>query len=242
MKIKGFLKDVGGASRVTSAREEATLKASADVDRFDPIGETARSLHPGKQTLKVVLVKEASKSAKTIRFTSTDGRLPYFKPGQYVSISMKIGDSVISRPYSISSSPSKTMGEEPYIEITVKKSREGFAGNFLFDNAKVGDCFVGYVGLGEFTYEPLRDKKRVMALAGGSGITPFISMARAIEEGILDFDLTILYGSVSQDDIVLKEELDRISSPKVRIVHVPSGNNPKLNVEKGMLNALLISR
>lgn len=242
MKVKGFIKDVGGASRVTEARGKAMASANSEADRLDPIGETARSIHPGVQKLVVVSVNDSSKTSRTIRFESKDGHLPYFKPGQYVSINTKIGDSVISRPYSISSSPKATLGEHPYIEITIRKTREGFAGNYLYENVKVGDEFLGYVGLGVFTYEPLRDAKHVLALAGGSGITPFLSMARAVEDGILDCDLTILYGSVNENDIVLKDELDKINCPRVKIVHVLSGNNPNWTGEKGMLDSLRISR
>ena len=43
---------------------------------------------------------------------------------------------------------------------------------------------------------------------GGSGITPFVSMAKEIKNGREDFNLTILYGSVSEDDIVLREEME----------------------------------
>ena len=47
MKVKGFLKDVGGASRVTKVRQEKFDQASSSPNPYDPIGAVARALHPG---------------------------------------------------------------------------------------------------------------------------------------------------------------------------------------------------
>ena len=107
---------------------------------------------------------------------------------------------------------------------------------------RVGDRLQGSMGLGQFYYEPLRDAKNVVALAGGVGITPFASMAKEIAHGTLDCDLTILYGSVNSDDIVLKEELEAIKCERVRVVNVLSGDEPDWTGEKGFLTAELIHR
>ena len=82
----------------------------------------------------------------------------------------------------------------------------------------------------------------MVALAGGVGITPFASMAREIAHGTLDMDLTILYGSVSSDDITLKDELDQLHSDKLHIVHVLSGDEPDWKGERGFLTAELIQK
>ncbi len=51
MKIKGFLKDVTGASRVTKARLNAFATASAAPEKIDPIAEVVKQWHPGKLDL-----------------------------------------------------------------------------------------------------------------------------------------------------------------------------------------------
>ncbi|MBQ1396395.1 MAG: iron-sulfur cluster-binding domain-containing protein [Eubacterium sp.] len=244
MKIKGFLKDVGGASRVTKARLSAFDAASAVPVREDPIGNVAREWHPGKIDLVVSEIREASVTARTVRFKRADGgKLPPFYAGQFMTLDFEMDGAVITRPYSISSAPFQARQEDAFVEITVRRQREnGFISDYINDNVKVGDTFRGMVGLGQFYYEPLRDAKHVVALAGGVGITPFASMAKEVANGTLDMDLTILYGSVSTGDITMKEELDALTSERVHVVHVISGEEPDWQGERGFLTAELIKK
>ena len=63
MKVKGFLKDVGGASRVTKARLNAFETASNVPEPNDPIGNVAREWHPGALDLVVTDIRDASPSS-----------------------------------------------------------------------------------------------------------------------------------------------------------------------------------
>ena len=225
MKIKGFLKDVTGASRVTKARLSAFESASSVPETNDPIADVVAQWHPKKFAVKITGIRDASPTAKTVRFVRADGqKLPFFYAGQFVVLDFEIGDSIISRPYSLSSAPYQARMENGFAEITI------------------GDTLNATMGCGQFYYEPLRDAKHVVALAGGVGITPFASMAKEIANGTLDFDLTILYGSVASDDIILKDELDALKSDKVHVVHVLSGDEPDWQGERGFLSAELIKK
>ncbi len=98
--------------------------------------------------------------------------------------------------------------------------------------------------LGDFYYDRIRDAKTVVALAGGSGITPFFSMAEAIADGIEDFELTILYGSRTAEGILLREELDAVaarSGGRVKVVHVLS-DEEREGYEHGFLTAELVKK
>ena len=244
MKVNNFIRDVGGASRVTKARLQAFENASPALTDIDPIGEAAREWHPGPLDLVVDQIREASPTAKTIRFVRADGKkLPPFYAGQYMVLNFQIGKSLVSRPYSISSAPWQARSDEPFAEITVRRSRgDGFICDYINEELKVGDHLTGTMGCGQFYYEPLRDAYHAVALAGGTGITPFVSMARQIAAGLLDMDLTILYGSVSSKDIILKDELEPLQGEHVHIVHVLSGDEPDWEGEKGFLSADLIRK
>ena len=244
IKVKGFLKDVGGASRVTKLREENFAKGSPIPDPKDPIREVADLLHPEHMTFKVVDIREASPTSRVFRFESADGHIPVFQSGQYVNFRLNIGESVLSRPYTISSAPYEARGEHPFFEITVRRNVPYLVPDYLFENVKVGDTLEGALPFGFFYWEPLRDSKEIVALAGGSGITPFHSMAKEIAYGKMKgCKLTILYGSVKANDIVLKKELDEIEKacPDVKVVHVLS-DEPDWPGEKGFITREIIEK
>ncbi len=245
MKVYGFLKDVTGASRVTNARRKLIESGSPENLYHDHIKEVARELHPQVTRVVVTKCEDVSPTARRFTFEAVDGDvLPPFQCGQYVSLDLEINGTVTTRPYSICSAPFEAReGEHPFFQITVRNGRPetGFAANWLYANVKEGDRFDAHLPFGQFYYEPLRDSRTIVALAGGSGITPFCSMAKEIAHGTLDADLTILYGSVSTKDIILEKELNAIDCERVRFVNVISGDEP-YEGEKGFLTRDLIQK
>lgn len=244
IKVKGFLKDVGGASRVTELRKKSIETASAVPDPVDNIRAVADALHPDHMEFRVTAVREASPTSRVYRMVSTDGHIPVFQAGQYVNFRLKIGQSELTRPYTISSAPCDARGEQGYVEVTIRRNRPYLVPDWFFENVGVGTVLQGNMPFGTFYYEPLRDSKNLLALAGGSGITPFYSMAREIAYGKMKgVRLTILYGSVHHSDIVLGEELARVEwdCPDVKVVHVLSGDEEWAG-EKGFITKELIAR
>ena len=244
ISVHGLIKDAGGASRIVNKRRESYAGASSVPDPKDHIRELADALHPAKMTFKVVGIREASPTSRTFRFESGDGHIPVFQCGQYVNFRLKIGQSVLSRPYSISSAPYEARGENPFFEITVRRNVPYLVPDYLFENVHVGDTLEGSLPFGNFYWEPMRDSKEIVALAGGSGITPFMSMAKEVAHGKMQgCKLTILYGSVKANDIVLKDELDAIQAecPDVKVVHVLS-DEPDWDGEKGFISKDIIAK
>ncbi len=245
MKVNGFFKDVTGASRVTKARRKLIESGSSANTYSDHIREIAQEVHPKVTHVRVTKVEEVSPTARKFTFVADEGDvLPPFQAGQYCSLDLQIGDTVTTRPYSICSAPYQArQGEDSFFELTIRNGKPGvgFASSWLYENVHVGDKFTAHLPFGEFHYEPLRDAKHVVALAGGSGITPFYSMAQEIEHGTLDCDLTILYGSVSTKDIILEKHINQIKSDRVRFINVISGE-PDYEGEKGFLSRDIIRK
>lgn len=226
------------------AREKAIKNAPLrDVNGEFTINRKAKELHPDCQKMIVSeIIQHDDSDAKTFILKTLNGKkASYFRAGQYLSIQLKIGDSLLTRPYSISSSP--TWSKEGKYAVTVRKTNGGFASDYLLNEIKEGDELTVSDPQGTFYYEELRDPKNIIAIAGGSGITPFLSMAYAIRDNIEDFDLTILYGSKSESSILFKKELDEISAvcPRVKVVHVLS-DEQKDGYESGFITAELIQK
>ena len=231
-KIKGLIQDISGAIRVTKMREEAFKNAKNENIYADPINQVARALHPAPFMVQVIKIEDVSITARMFTFKAINHKLPIFQAGNYVSIRVKIGATVTTRPYSISSAPYEARGENGFFSITVRRGKDdiGFVSNYLYDHLKLQDTLEVEMPFGHFYFESLRDSKDIVGIAGGSGITPFYSMAKEIAHGTLDYNLTILYGSLSHKDIILEDELDKIAREcdRVKVIHVLSDENAEL--------------
>ena len=205
----------------------------------------AKKLHPNVQYAVVSAITEhADAKSYTLVPNSEKGveNLAYFRAGQYVSVALDIGDAKLNKPYTIRACPKDAL--KGSYTITVKRTVSGFASDYILENWQVGTKVKLSAPLGEFYHQELRDAKQVVALAGGSGITPFYSMAAAIADGTEDFSLTILYGSRNKASILLGEELEAIanaSNGKVKVVHVLSEEDCE-GCEKGFITAELIQK
>lgn len=160
-------------------------------------------LHPKVLRLRVSEIREETGTAKTFRLVSADHYLPPFQAGQYINLLVEMDGIRTSRPYSLSSPPNQT----GYYDITVRRVADGFVSNYLLDEVKVGDVFESTSPAGNFFHNPLFHGSDLVFLAGGSGITPFMSMIREITDRGLDRRVHLLYGSQDQNDIIFRDEL-----------------------------------
>lgn len=234
-------------TKMTPARNEVIEKAEAKplppTNSYVP-NRIANALHPGVQHLKVNKIVE-NENAKTYYLEANAEKgtksLAYFSAGQYLSIELEIGKMKLNRPYSLASSPKEAL-EGTYM-LTIKRVDGGLASNYILDNWAVGTEVTASEPLGTFTYEPLRDAKTVIGLAGGSGITPFISLAKAIVDGDEDAELVLLYGTNTLKEAIFQEEFKELEklSPKFKLVNVLSAED-KDGVEKGFITAELIKK
>ena len=227
-------------------QRRAAIEAAPDAE---PVWEyqtnrVAKALHPEKQYVTIAEIKDRP-GAKSYTLVPDPSRgtesLAYFRAGQYVSVDLEIGDSVLTRAYTLACSPGDALRGS--YTLTIKRNQDGFASNFIHDNWKEGMKLSVSGPDGDLNYEPLRDAKQIVGLAGGSGITPFFSLANAIKEGIEDCSLTLLYGCRSEAEIVYREELDALaeSCGKFRVVYVLSDED-KPGFEHGFLTAELIQK
>ncbi len=224
-------------------REQAIQAAPATpLPKTLTTNEKAKIRHPAKQEVVISEIRRNGADAKTIVLKTPDGSpLAYYRAGQYISVSVPIGGTVTTRSYSLCSSPAWAKRGE--YNITVKRDDAGFVSPYIQDNWKVGQQVTISGPQGHLFYEGLRDAKKGVALAGGSGITPFMGMAYAIRDGLEDFDLTILFGSRTAEGIVYKKELDEVCAAcsKVHVVHVLS-DEEREGYEHGFITADLIKK
>jgi ferredoxin-NADP reductase/ferredoxin len=170
-------------------------------------------LHPKRITLKLSEVLTETSSSKTFRFAAKGGYLPPFQAGQYVNIFVDVHGIRTSRPYSISSAPTQ-LG---YYDITIRNVEDGFVSGFFLDEVTVGSEFEATSPSGNFIYNPLFHGKDLVFLAGGSGVTPFMSMIREVADRGLSRRIHLIYGSRNPDDVIFSSELRAITEKHTNI-------------------------
>ncbi|MFA6867211.1 MAG: iron-sulfur cluster-binding domain-containing protein [Clostridia bacterium] len=238
LKFLGLLDMLHFKEIVPDRRAQMASGSTENINNTFGVNNLAKSMHPNNQNVVISEIIE-HKDAKTFVFTAD--KLAIFRAGQYVSVKLNIGKTFTTRAYSISSSP-KWVKEGKYA-ITVKQAANSFVSEYILKNWKVGEKVSLSGPEGNFYYEAIRDEKNVLAIAGGSGITPFLSMAYAIRDGIEDFNLTILFGSRKESDILFKDEFDKITKEcnKVNVVYVLSEEKNDA-YENGFINEKIINK
>ena len=238
----------GNFISLLSGRQEKFESAPAQMPEFsDQATVIARALHPKKQYLKVAQITDRGADCKSYTLVPDAEKgtssLAYFGAGKYLSVFETINGMPVTRAYSVSSSPKEALNGK-YV-LTIRLVDGGLMSRYIFDNWTVGTSVKVSAPAGNFEYQPLRDAKKVICIAGGSGITPFISMANAINDGDEDFEMTLLYGSRDYNSILFREELEELQKKcdKIKVIHILSDDeNSYDNAEKGFITAELIKK
>jgi len=87
----------------------------------------------------------------------------------------------------------------------------------LLENLKIGDIVETTGPLGEFYYNPLFHGQNLVFIAGGCGITSFISMLRDITERGLPIKIWVIFGCLTEKDILFRKELEDIASRRSNV-------------------------
>ncbi|MDO8568199.1 MAG: FAD-binding oxidoreductase [Dehalococcoidales bacterium] len=155
---------------------------------------------------------------KSFRFPTRAGDLSYL-PGQFFIVTIKVKGEDASHYFSFSSSPT----DKGYVEFTKRITASNFSQ--ALDKMKPGDQARLQGPLGRFTLPD--EPARLTFLSGGIGITPLRSMMRYVTAMKLRYNIVLLYGNKSFDDIAFRDEVDEMaaSNPDIRVEYVLSGPN-----------------
>ena len=128
-----------------------------------------------------------------------------FEPGQYITIKKEIKGKELRRAYSISSSP-----KSDCFTIGVKKVDKGGFSDYAHSKLAVGDMLEVMPPEGRFTFKPSNTPKKIIAFAAGSGITPIMSISRAVLESNPKNQMVLVYGNKSFKDTMFYTDLVKL--------------------------------
>ena len=128
--------------------------------------------------------------------------------GQHVDVRLTSEDGYVAeRSYSIASPP-----EERWIALTVERLEDGEVSPYLVGELMVGDRIElrGPIG-GHFVWRA-GEERPLLLVAGGSGVVPLMAMLRHRTLGAHKAPARLLYSSRTFDDIIYRQELDRLAA------------------------------
>lgn len=145
-----------------------------------------------------------------------------FEPGQFFTLLVDVGGQVLRRAYSATSAPGEHGGG---VRLTVKRIPGGRASARLVESAAAGQIVQVLGPSGEFVPAAASAPRHLALVAGGSGITPMMSIARTLLAREPATRLSLLYGNRGLADVIYREELARLAAEhgeRLRVRHVLS--------------------
>ncbi|WP_433634916.1 2Fe-2S iron-sulfur cluster-binding protein [Nocardia sp. CA-120079] len=138
----------------------------------------------------------------------------HYAPGQFLTMRIPVADGSVARCYSLASSPHR--GEPP--KVTVKRVAGGLASNWICDHVRAGTIIETLVPAGIFTPRSLDDD--LLLFAGGSGITPIMSIVKSVLHAG-NGRVVLIYANQDENSVIFAAELAELArdNPK-RLVTV----------------------
>jgi 3-ketosteroid 9alpha-monooxygenase subunit B len=173
--------------------------------------------------LEVVDVVEETPDARSISFRVPPEAVADFayRPGQFLTVAVPSDTSetgLAARCYSLCSSPAED-GPGETITIAVKRTVDGYASNWICDRLAVGSTLRVLPPSGIFT--PASLDADLLLFAGGSGITPIMSITRtALVRGT--GRVTVVYANRDERSVIFARELAELSAAhpdRLQVIH-----------------------
>ncbi|MDB5671601.1 MAG: paaK, partial [Alphaproteobacteria bacterium] len=158
-----------------------------------------------------------------------------FRPGQHLTLRAEIEGAEVRRNYSLCVAP-----EDGELRVAVKRIGGGIFSNWVNDKLKPGDAIDVMPPHGSFTWEFVPGAaNHYVAFAGGSGITPVISLlgTALIEEPESRF--TLFYGNRDSQSVIFLEALARLKNrfmDRLEVHHFLAEESEDIELFNGMLD------
>ncbi len=176
------------------------------------------SLNKGFHSLRIAEVRRETADAVSIRFdVPADLRDTFaFQAGQHLTLRTRIGGEDVRRNYSVCVAPS-----DNEIRIAIKQMPAGRFSAWANAELREGQSIDVLPPMGRFILPPeAGPSPRYVALAGGSGITPVISILKTVLETRPFSRFTLLYGNRDTASIMFLEELAALKNRYIERLEV----------------------
>jgi ring-1,2-phenylacetyl-CoA epoxidase subunit PaaE len=188
-------------------------------------------------SLIVADVVEETAEARSIRFAVPEELRETFKfkPGQHLTLKAEIGGEEIRRNYSLCVAP-----QDNEVMVTVKRIAGGAFSNWANDNLRAGMAIEVMAPHGSFTWDFVEGAaNHYVGFAGGSGITPVMSLLKSALLTEPDSRFTLFYGNRDSSSIIFLEALAGLKNlfmDRLEVHHFLAEEAEEFDLFNGMLD------
>ncbi|NBN62277.1 hybrid-cluster NAD(P)-dependent oxidoreductase [Pannonibacter tanglangensis] len=156
--------------------------------------------------LEVIAVIDETADVKTFVFRPEGGGWFSYKPGQFVTLELPVPGGPVWRTYTLSSTPTRPFSAS----VTVKAQAGSIGTRWMFDTLVPGMTLTASGPAGHFSHWN-HLAERYLFLSAGSGITPMMSMLRAMADTAPASDVAFLTCGRTPGDLLFRDELEMLA-------------------------------
>lgn len=164
-----------------------------------------------------------------------------YKPGQFITLVMDINGKQFRRAYSLNS----TASLDKTLSVTVKKIENGRVSSFIYENAPKLRKVKVMKPMGEFTLDVNKKVNRhVVLFGGGSGITPLMSITKAVLHFEKESRISLIYCNRDESSIIFRNRLAALKEEfgdRFQLRHVLEQPSEGIECSKGLINKEIIN-
>jgi ring-1,2-phenylacetyl-CoA epoxidase subunit PaaE len=200
--------------------------------------------HSGPKYFDLIVkdIVSESRDAISIVFEQPSDKKIEYKSGQFLTLIVPVQGKEIRRAYSLCSSPFV----DPDLAVTVKRVEKGLMSNWLADNLRTGLRIKVMEPMGQFTTEFDKTRKRhLIMFAGGSGITPMMSIIKSILTQEPESIVSLIYCNRDIDSIIFRDALEEMQTNdegRLHVIHVLDEAPMNWQGYSGLLNHDMLTK
>lgn len=186
------------------------------------------------QTLKVKDVRPTIREAVVVTLEPENPEAFAYAPGQYLTFRREFDGVELRRSYSICAGP-----EEPLM-VGIKRVEGGAFSTWANETLKPGDTVEAMPPMGSFTTDIAPGEDRhYLGFAGGSGITPVLSLMKHTLAQEPDSQFTLVYANRGTQTIMFREELEDLKNRhmgRVNVIHILEQDAQEIDLFTGRVD------
>jgi len=171
----------------------------------------AHNLPGNGQSINMLLtvnnIEKLTSDSVSVSFELPAGQKLQYKAGQYITVSKWLASEQQTRCYSLCASP-----DEGLLKVGVRHTPDGLVSAYINQVLDVGDELIVQGPFGDFVYPPMHEEtiKELVLVAGGSGITPMLSILETALQENNNTPIHLLYAGRSAASIMFYQHIQSL--------------------------------